>query len=138
MVLQYNSQPLKPSLAIQFFPCTPLYCNTIFPLHTSILQYNFQPTAPPYCNTIFQPTCTLLQYNSPLAIQTKPTCYSLSQYNFSIVTLSPAANLPLAIQTQGCNTNFFFFTIQLGSSPNSFCTFFFSSFFLFLPATGRH
>ena len=55
----------------------------------------------------------------------------LSQYNFCIVTLSHATNLPLAIQTQGCNT-IFFFTIQLGSSPNPFLLHFLSIiFFLF-------
>ena len=97
--LQYNSFPtaiyllvtIHLCIAIQFFHCTPLYCNTIFSsLHhhiaiqfsahcTTILQYNFlanmhslaiqfsscntltQPTCKPHCNTI---PCIDMQFSS--------------------------------------------------------------------------
>ena len=139
--MQYNFSTAHLYIAIQFSSLTTHpSCHTI-----RVLQYNGSTTNLPIaiqfpfsCNTIFCHCTPYIAIQSPIAIQFScntifwPTCCSLSQYNFCIVTLSPAAILPLVIQTQGCNT-FFFFTIQLGISPIPFCTYFFS----FLPAAGK-
>ena len=104
--LQYTSLPtaihllitIHLCIAIQFFHCTPLYCNTIFS-HCTLLQYNsstlqciaiqFFHCTPLYCNTIFS-HCILLQYNS--------NSLAHLQYNF------PANYTKAAIQFPSYNT----------------------------------
>ena len=110
-------------------PSSHLSCNTII-----VLQYN--PQQPPlaiqtqplhtqvtiqsmYCNIMAQQLTSLLQYNS--------------SHSTSLVNLQ---------YTLYCNTKTPSLAIQLGSSPNQFCTNFFFVFhyifFLLFPAIGKH
>ena len=91
-----------------------------------------------YCITKLQytllPTVIHLQVTIHLCIAIQPLpSLLLLQYKFQ-PTAPPYCNTKtpsLEIQTQGCNTNFFFFTIQLGSSPNPFLLHFLSIIFFF-------
>ena len=83
-----------------------------------------------------QPSSLLLCNTKPIHCTTKVAIQlSVLQYNF------PAVSLSLAIQTEGCNT-IFFFTTQLGSSLNQFSAHFFFRFsplffFHLFPAAGK-
>ena len=117
-VLQYKKkkQPFKSqyntSIAIQFFHCTPLYCNTVFQppslaIHSCILQYNFHQSSSlqynPLPTRLGHNTLIVLQYNSnsPLAsliaIQ-----FSVLQYNFPALKLSYCNTI--ATHKLYCNT----------------------------------
>ena len=121
-ILQYNSFIPLHTLAIQS-----VYCNTMAQQPTSLLQYNFNPlhhhiaiqfSSHMHSLAIQFSSCNTNQANYTLILQ-----YN-SNTNFFFLAFS------LAIQLQGCNT-IFFFTIQLGSSPNTFLLHFLSSFFFF-------
>ena len=99
--LQYNLLPtaihllvtIHLCIAIQFFHCTPLYCNTIFS-HCTLLQYNSS-TLQCIAIQFFQPLHTLaiqFQQPSPLAI------HLILQYNF------PANYTKAVRQFPSCNT----------------------------------
>ena len=96
ITIQKKKQPFKSqyntSIAIQFFHCTPLYCNTIFQspslaIHSCILQYNFHQSSSlqynPLPTRLGHNTLIVLQYNSNslltslIAIQ-----FPVLQYNF--------------------------------------------------------
>ena len=109
--LQYNSLPTAIHLlvtkhlciAIQFFHCTPLYCNTIFsPLHHHIaIQFSSQHALS--CNTIL-----FLQYTYPAYLQAS------LQYNSLYCNTIFQPNKP------SCNTNPCL-AIQLPSQQASYC-----------------
>ena len=117
-VLQYNFFFLHTSI-LQYNPAHQAsYCNTILTLQAFSCNTKPSQLHSQGCNTIF-----LLQYNP------KPTTpFSCNTIAIQIFFLA----LSLAIQLQGCNT-IFFFTIQLGSSPNPFLLHFLSRFFFKLP-----
>ena len=125
-VLQYNGSTTNLPIAIQF----PFSCNTIFCHCTSYtaiqspitIQFSFS------CNTMPSNYTPRLQYN-----------FFLLQYNpkpttpFSCNTIAIQFFQPsIAIQLQGCNTNFFFHnTIWAIAHPNFCCIIFFHFFSLF-------
>ena len=121
---QYNT-----SIAIQFFHCTPLYCNTIFLANLLLLvtiQF-FQPSLAAYCNTT-----PLLQYNSNptsllLQYKTKPTTLARLQYNCPIAMHLGSTALP---QSLSHNTKLSI-TIQFGQWPKTVSSLFFSLLFFF-------
>ena len=91
---RYCSSQYNNCIAIQFSAPQAFSCNTIFPLHTFILQYNFS-TAYLYCNTIFSPLhhhiaiqCNTLQYNSSAYLQASLQ-YNPLYCNTIFQTLSP-------------------------------------------------
>ena len=117
--LQYNLLCCNTILA------TTLSCNTLCCVAIqSFMQYNIalQP-AIQFCIAT-QPR-QFLQYNSSYSSLLLYNTKIVLQYNFHYNFFFPAFSL--AIQLQGCNTNFIlFFTRQLGSSPKMvFALFFF-------------
>ena len=122
--LQYNN-----CIAIQFSAPQAFSCNTIFPLHTFILQYNFS-TAHFYIAIHFSATThPILQYNFPsLSIQFQPIKPPKLQYNFPYCnTLANKPSIAIQFSTHQAISQY-----NLGNGPKPFLHFLSRIFFFLL------
>ena len=119
-----------------------LYCNTALPSvppshnTTCVLRYN-PPQSPACCNTLPAYCNTLPGHNTVQCIVIHSCLNSFPSHNTVIVLqYNPLPLKPPLLQykltlpdSQGpCHDTIPSLTIQLGSSPNQFCTIFFFSF----------
>ena len=139
--LQYNSlycntifQPLSPPIAIHFLSQKDYIAIQSVSHQTPLLQYNSNPTSLLLQYKTKPTTLPRLQYNFPIAIQSQANYTLLLQYNCNTIFFSsPLSCNTIARLQYNCKIaiQFFFFTIQLGSSPNPFMLHFLSRFFFF-------